>query len=671
MKLQTKILIYLGGSFALAGLLVALLVGLRTWRDLSDQSVGQMRAQSALLVNMLDSYRQQSERLANDHMKVLGQSFNGHWHLARETPVAGAGVELPALQLNDRTLNGETAALDRFTATLGSVATIFVRQGDAFYRIATSLKREDGQRAVGTALGNAHPAQALLLRGEVYLGRARLFGRDYMTRYEPVRDARGEVVGALFVGVDFTDSLKTLKDEIKGIRIGKEGYVFAFDVGRGESRGSMLIHPRIEGQNALTLKDGQDELFLAKVADQAEGFIQYRWRDPQRGLVDKYSIFRTFAPWDLQVHISIDADEVHALSKQTTQLIIAAMFVAALLLAVLAAWLVRRLVLRPLGGEPQDAAALAARIAAGDLSGHIVAPAGSMLDSLAQMQQRLREVFSGIIDEAGAIARRSESLAAASREIGEAASSQAEATSAAAASLEQLTVSIDEMTHTAQATEQNSQRVAALSTEGAAIVHQAAERIGAVRSTVVDAAAQIRLLQSRSQEIGGIAGVIREIAEQTNLLDLNAAIEAARAGEQGRGFAVVADEVRKLAERTGTATNDIAQMIERVQQETGQAVLGMEAAVPQVEDGRRMADAAADVLGEILAQANESLTRVREVAHATAQQASTATDIAQRVEHIAGMAEEANATMQHNATDALELDRIAGTLRTQVSRYRV
>ena len=161
MKLQTKILIYLGGSFALAGLLVALLVGLRTWRDLSDQSVGQMRAQSALLVNMLDSYRQQSERLANDHMKVLGQSFNGHWHLARETPVAGAGVELPALQLNDRTLNGETAALDRFTATLGSVATIFVRQGDAFYRIATSLKREDGQRAVGTALGNAHPAQAL------------------------------------------------------------------------------------------------------------------------------------------------------------------------------------------------------------------------------------------------------------------------------------------------------------------------------------------------------------------------------------------------------------------------------------------------------------------------------------------------------------------------------
>ena len=671
MKLQTKILVYLGGSFALAGLLVALLVGWRTWHDLSEQSVNQMRAQSALLVNMLDSYRLQSERLANDHMKMLNQSFRGQWHLARETPVAVGGVELPALQFEGRTLNGDNAALDRFTAALGSVATVFVRQGNEFYRVATSLKREDGQRAVGTPLGSAHPAQALLLRGEAYLGRARLFGRDYMARYEALRDARGEVVGAVFIGVDFTDSLRTLKEEIKGIRIGKEGYVFAFDVGRGEARGSMLIHPRIEGQNALTLKDGQGELFLAKVADQAEGFSQYRWNDPQRGLVDKYSIYRTFAPWALQLHISIDSDEVHALSKQTTQLIIVAMLIAAQLLAALAAGLVRKLVLRPLGGEPREAAALAARIAGGDLSDRIVAPAGSMLDSLAQMQQKLREVFTGIIDEAGAIAQRSESLAAASREIGQAAASQAEATSAAAANLEELTVSIDEMTHAAQATEQNSQRVAALSTQGAEIVHQAAERIGTVRATVIDAAAQIRLLQTRSQEIGGIAGVIREIAEQTNLLALNAAIEAARAGEQGRGFAVVADEVRKLAERTGTATNDIAQMIERVQQETGQAVVGMEAAVPQVEDGQRMADAAADVLGEILVQANESLARVREVVHATAQQASTATDIAQRVEHIASMAEETNATMQNNAGDAVELDRIAGTLRTQVSVYRV
>src|SRR3546814_7090231 len=83
-------------------------------------------------------------------------------------------------------------------------------------------------------------------------------------------------------------------------------------------------------------------------------------------------------------------------------------------------------------------------------------------------------------------------------------------------------------------------------------------------------------LGQRSQEIGGIVGVITSIAEQTNLLALKAAIEAARAGEQGRGFAVVADEVRSLASRTREATDEISGMIKSIPQANGKASSTME-----------------------------------------------------------------------------------------------
>ena len=296
---------------------------------------------------------------------------------------------------------------------------------------------------------------------------------------------------------------------------------------------------------------------------------------------------------------------------------------------------------------------------------------GQTLKAINGLLDTLQASFRQVLDVVSQVTTSVEHLSGASREMSSISHSVSESSSSMAAGVEQVTVSISHVAERSDECDRTAREAGRLATAGGEVIESTITSINEIATRVRAAAEQIDELKGRTESIGAVVNVIKDIADQTNLLALNAAIEAARAGEQGRGFAVVADEVRKLAERTGTATNDIAQMIERVQQETGQAVLGMEAAVPQVEDGRRMADAAADVLGEILAQANESLTRVREVAHATAQQASTATDIAQRVEHIAGMAEEANATMQHNAADALELDRIAGTLRTQVSRYRV
>ncbi|MGZ4959733.1 MAG: methyl-accepting chemotaxis protein [Methylomonas sp.] len=119
------------------------------------------------------------------------------------------------------------------------------------------------------------------------------------------------------------------------------------------------------------------------------------------------------------------------------------------------------------------------------------------------------------------------------------------------------------------------------------------QRTQGIRNSIEESSQTIRRLSGSTEEIGKIVKVINEIADQTNLLALNAAIEAARAGEAGRGFSVVADEVRKLAERTGSATHEISQMIRTVQSQAREAVQIMENGAHGMEEGLRLAEEAA------------------------------------------------------------------------------
>ena len=83
-------------------------------------------------------------------------------------------------------LNGKFDIVDRFTEKTGAVSTIFIRKGDDFTRISTSVKKENGERAVGTSLAKDHPALAQLLTGKPYVGRANLFGKVFFTSYTPI-----------------------------------------------------------------------------------------------------------------------------------------------------------------------------------------------------------------------------------------------------------------------------------------------------------------------------------------------------------------------------------------------------------------------------------------------------------------------------------------------------
>ncbi|MDY6835939.1 MAG: PAS domain-containing protein [Chloroflexota bacterium] len=170
------------------------------------------------------------------------------------------------------------------------------------------------------------------------------------------------------------------------------------------------------------------------------------------------------------------------------------------------------------------------------------------------------------------------------------------------------------MTNNAQNVAQNAERSAEHARDGVEMAQQTIEGMSRIKTSVDTVSMKITQLGERSMEIGKIINVIDDIAAQTNLLALNAAIEAARAGEQGRGFAVVSDEVRKLAERTASATKEIASLIDGVQRGVDESIIAMEEGASEVESGYRLTSTMSTSLEQILSAANDVNDQINDIA---------------------------------------------------------
>ncbi|MBV1919250.1 MAG: hypothetical protein KUG73_01095 [Pseudomonadales bacterium] len=162
---------------------------------------------------------------------------------------------------------------------------------------------------------------------------------------------------------------------------------------------------------------------------------------------------------------------------------------------------------------------------------------------------------------------------------------------------------------------------------GQKVVNSVTTSIHSLADEVERAASAIQKLEEDSESIGAILEVIRGIADQTNLLALNAAIEAARAGEQGRGFAVVADEVRTLAQRTQEATEEINDMIARLQEGSSNAVKVMAEGRKQAELSVEQASKAGESLSAITSAISSISDMNEQIASAVEQQTTAADNI--------------------------------------------
>jgi methyl-accepting chemotaxis protein len=286
-------------------------------------------------------------------------------------------------------------------------------------------------------------------------------------------------------------------------------------------------------------------------------------------------------------------------------------------------------------------------------AGLLQTSSGQLLDIAKQMSTGANQTSGKAITVADAGEEMSSNMGAMAVSMGEAASN-----------VTMVAAAVEEMTSTISQIADNAEKARKITA-------------GAVSQTE-KASVQISELGESAKDIGKVIETITEISEQVNLLALNATIEAARAGEAGKGFAVVANEIKELARQTASATNEIKQRVEGIQQSTKGTVAEITAITTVVSEVNQ-------IVGEITGAVDEQTAATREIANNIGQASVGIGEVNEKVSqgsvvsaHIAqeiGDVKDAAAHMSRNSTEvdqsATDLSRLAGELNAMVRRFKV
>lgn len=435
-----------------------------------------------------------------------------------------------------------------------------------------------------------------------------------------------------------------------------------------------------EGKAAYARLKTHREAYVAAFT-QVQALIKQGARD--QGLAQ---LKQQVMPAELEVFKSLDAlmalqGRVFAERQQVAQALyddarrtMIGLFMLCLALVVAAAVLVTRSVLRPLGGEPDEAARVLSHIAGGDLT--IVVPVGdsaegSVMRNLHHMQQNLQQMVRHIATSVDGVASSSEQLSAVSTQTSGSLQLQGQEIEQAATAVNEMTAAVDEVARNAVSTSEASRLSEQTAQRGQAQVQETVASINTLANGVVETSERIQQLAGRVQDISSVLDVIRSIADQTNLLALNAAIEAARAGDAGRGFAVVADEVRALAHRTQVSTQEIEQMIGAIRQDSEHAVAAMHDSSERVQATLGVAQRSGQALEEITRSISQINERNMLIASATEEQALVAREVDRNLVGIRSLSQQVLQGAIHTQTAGQELAGMAGDLHQMVGRFKV
>ncbi|WP_330909259.1 methyl-accepting chemotaxis protein [Ramlibacter sp.] len=427
-----------------------------------------------------------------------------------------------------------------------------------------------------------------------------------------------------------------VKEELKAIHAGKaERKEIMEQLGKtvANDRQKQLLENIVEARRKyIPYEDQFLKLAEAGMQDEAKKVMLEHARPLQLAYIDQIDKFVDQLEAEAR-----DAAKEAAHTYRSSLGVIVGVAVLALLVAIVLGAVITRSLRRQLGGEPGDAAAIANRIAGGDLTVQVEVgrnDRGSLMYAMGRMVQNLRELVAQVSEGARVVSDTSGQIAQGNVDLSQRTEEQA-------STLEETASQMEELTSTVTQNADNARQASQLAVGASEVARKGGEVVGEVVSTMTG-------ISEASRKIADIIGVIDGIAFQTNILALNAAVEAARAGEQGRGFAVVATEVRNLAQRSAAAAKEIKTLI------------GDSAG--KVEAGTRLVDAAGRTMEEIVTSVKRVSDLVSEIAAASQEQSAgieqvntAVTQMDQVVQQNASLVEEATAATESMKAQAASL----------------
>lgn len=551
------------------------------------------------------------------------------WNAVHQVTREARDVDLPPILLGGQAVPVVTAAdtpvpvVDSTTRLTREFCTVFQRMNEDgdMLRVATSVLKDDGTRAVGTYIparqpdGTENPVVKAVLEGRTYRGRAWVVNQWHVAAYEPIWDAtRTRVIGMLYVGISQADLDREMRDQIVQVQLGKSGQVSVYGT-QGSRRGAWVISPggKRDGESRLEAKDSEGTAYVQAILEAAarstSGAVELVHyaptdaKDPVPGR--RVGGVAYFAPWDWTICAEARevefADVVARIRKAQRDQILTALVVVAVVgtFGFFASLFLGRSIARPIA--------------------HAISTLGTSTEQ---------------------IILAAEHLTVSSNSLAECANDHA-------ASSEETSASLKELTSTTRRNAESAGRANDIARTARQVTDQSAADVAQLKSAMSD-------IQASGQQISKIIQTIDEIAFQTNILALNAAVEAARAGAAGMGFGVVADEVRNLAQRSAEAARETSVRIE--------------AAIAGTTRGVTVSEKVAHSLEAIHTSIHDVDSLVSEVAAASQEQKESVSQIDSAVGQMDQLTQRTAHGAEASATASEELHAQASMLRDELHR---